>query len=373
MFMAQTVANLQIARAIAASMVVLGHTLREAFNAVPNIQPAFAPSFGVGVDVFFVISGFIMAYISDGRIGQPGYAGYFLRSRIARVVPLYWFYTLLLVAATVAMPQLLDNASFNITHILTSLAFYPWAPTGDIVQPILALGWTLNYEMMFYGVFFVLLLCLSAHMVLPAIASLFGFLALVFAFVDLSGTPFAFWFRPIILEFVAGIALFAIYKSGLRLNAHLSWVLLVASIFAWLALPQFLRGDPIGWRWLQLGVPAALFVASLTLRKPSQKPSNAAKRFAILVGDSSYTLYLSHPFVLTIVYVVWSRLGLFQSLGVSVYVIVTCFCCVCGAIIGYWLIEKPISKLTRSWVKGSTGKTPVSIRTYPVVTAVAVK
>lgn len=374
MFMAQTVANLQIARATAATLVVVGHSLQEISNTANEIKVPFGPEFGVGVDVFFVISGFIIAYISDGRMGQPGYAAYFLRSRLARVVPLYWLYTLLLVSVTLALPHLLNKATFDISHILASLMFYPWSPSADALQPILALGWTLNYEMMFYGVFFVLLVCVSAHLVLPVIALIFGFLSLAFAIVDLSGTPFAFWFRPIILEFVAGIVLFAIYKSGFRLHAHAALLLLAGSFFVWLALPYILTGDPIYWRWLQLGVPATLFVGALVFWEERQAQPNALKRFAIHIGDSSYSLYLSHPFVLTIVYLFWSRLGLFQTLGVLAYVVVTSVCCIIVSIIGYRLIEKPISIRTKPWVKGvSTQPIIRRARLYQENPAVAAK
>src|SRR5947209_12231521 len=140
--------SVQILRAIAALSVAIGHA--QAFIAIPMDKQgqAFGWNFllpwGAGVDLFFVISGFIMVYSSEKLFAAPGGGGTFGWRRLTRVVPLYWCAMLLLLAKSALQQKPLPDAA----SVVTSFLFIPWvAQGGEIPRPFYELGWTLNYEM----------------------------------------------------------------------------------------------------------------------------------------------------------------------------------------------------------------------------------
>src|ERR1700730_5914930 len=125
--------NIQSLRALAALSVAYFHT---DFGGI---------RFGsFGVDVFFVISGFIMA-----QICQTDSSHFFLR-RLVRIVPLYWALTLLIFGLAKFAPWLVYRAPADWADLARSLFFVPYQNKSGLVQPELFLGWTLNYEMFFY-------------------------------------------------------------------------------------------------------------------------------------------------------------------------------------------------------------------------------
>jgi exopolysaccharide production protein ExoZ len=146
-----TLNSIQYLRAVAAVMVPYHHArarLPGIYEVLPN------PLGGAGVDLFFVISGFIMVITTAGRGSRPGD---FMLRRIARIVPSYWFYTTALALFIVAMPGVL-NLSVTLPHYLESIFFVPHVSrdnqlsfcTGErSLQPLLQPGWTLNFEMFF--------------------------------------------------------------------------------------------------------------------------------------------------------------------------------------------------------------------------------
>ena len=149
--------GIQALRAIAALLVVFGHAAHEAEAIAARVGvPAIDPSFlywGSGVDIFFVISGFIMVHTSAELFGRPGAWRIFLGRRIARIVPLYWLLTSLLLIGSLFVPQLLNVPIGDWQHILASYLFIPSLRGGSEIRPVMALGWTLNFEMFFYLLF----------------------------------------------------------------------------------------------------------------------------------------------------------------------------------------------------------------------------
>jgi len=139
--------NSQILRFIAAAAVLTKHSI---VLFLPGSALLTIPWSG-GVDLFFVISGFIMAWLTRDWFGRPGASGQFLLRRAIRIIPPYWFFTSLMVATLLIAPDAPRHTRFAIGPAIASYAFFPWPrPSDGGVWPLLAQGWTLNYEAFFY-------------------------------------------------------------------------------------------------------------------------------------------------------------------------------------------------------------------------------
>ena len=141
--------SIQYLRGFAAMMVVLFHALHE--TAGLGLGSATVHILEAGVDIFFVISGFIMYYTTRRGMGTLE----FYRHRIIRIVPLYWLITSFVVVLMLVAPRLLQSSKFDLAHVLASYAFIPWPHPihPGVMEPALAPGWTLNFEMAFYLLF----------------------------------------------------------------------------------------------------------------------------------------------------------------------------------------------------------------------------
>ena len=331
--------GLQMLRFFAAFSVLLGHVMHEALSFAfgGTESPAiFAQNnFGAGVDVFFVISGFIMFYISDGKFGQPGAQRAFLTRRLIRLVPLYWLFTLLMLLATVVLPAQLAHSQLNLGHVLASFLFIPWPDSTGLAHPVLGLGWTLNYEMFFYVVFSLALL-LPQRLGLLAITGFFVGLTLINALVGPTQTQIAFWTDPIILEFLLGIGLAMLAKSRLQLSTPIAVLLLVTGIAGIAFAPMLGLGGPYS-RFIVAGIPASLIVAAAVFGL-RETPRGIAKAL-VLGGDASYALYLSHPFSINVVVLAWAKLHLGSP---WLFIATAVVCAIAGAVVLHFAIERPL-------------------------------
>jgi exopolysaccharide production protein ExoZ len=140
--------SLQILRFVAAFSVVLFHLGSGIAVELGSSDNVF--DFGtVGVDIFFVLSGFIISYTARPERG----IGYFAIRRFARVVPLYWLLTLSVIAIVTIKPSLLNSTTVTYDAVVKSFLFIPYEKSSGAVQPLLFLGWTLCYEMFFYVIY----------------------------------------------------------------------------------------------------------------------------------------------------------------------------------------------------------------------------
>ena len=283
--------NLHLLRAVAALAVVYFHSTSEAgLNLPVNIGSH-------GVDVFFVISGFIIA-----RIGA-GSAGRFLLRRVIRIVPFYWAATLALFAAAALAPHILRSTRADYVQLLCSLFFIPRETSYAGVVPTLILGWSLNYEMYFYLMFAL------ALAVAPRAASLVCCLGIISMamLIDASGVSHPsvrFYARPLVFEFVYGVCVFAVFAAAERhigwyaQRPQIRWALLFVALGAafWIGVEEFHGGFGVP-RFLVAGLPACVLVlAALLLERVYSV--NAQSNIVFLLGESSYILYLIHPYVI---------------------------------------------------------------------------
>ena len=298
--MRRTLFNVQFLRLIAASSILFTHAAGLVF---PDSAMVANVPWVAGVDVFFVISGFIMTWMTDGQFGSRAASKNFLMRRVIRIAPPYWFFTLLTAAAVIVAGGRIKNVTADPLQILTSLTFVPWPRIDGELLPIVPQGWTLNYEAFFYLAF---ALCMCFRRGLALLVVLFTILALSSPLIPGRWFVFRFFADPIILEFVAGIALARLYMSGIRLRPVFSLVMLAVALAYFLGMPAF---HGAYYRPLQYGIPATLLAAAFILG-PEPERIGRLGRAVVAGGDSSYTLYLSHKLTVAVALLACAYAGL---------------------------------------------------------------
>ncbi|XBQ16373.1 MAG: acyltransferase [Oceanicaulis sp.] len=336
---------IQALRALAA-LLVLGLHLgqQETRFLEAAISPVFAAAGMSGVDLFFVISGFVMVWVTrHAPHGSAGFSARFLYARITRIYPPYWLAT----AAMLAGYLLLDGAFSRQAGDLNVPASLALWPVGG--PPVLVVGWTLIHEMYFYLVFAALLL--APRRWLPALLAVWiATAALAGALLAPGSAPVLHLItHPLTAEFVLGCGAGLLAASGRRAFALPSiglgvvWWLAATILIDWSpgAIP------PAGWdRVAAFGIPAAFIVygvAGLDLDTAS-RPS----RVLIRLGDWSYALYLIHLPLVAALARVWAAVlpegGVVGSVG---YLVTGAAISIAAAGLMHRLFEQPVLRLTR--------------------------
>lgn len=327
----QTLNVIQYLRAVAALAVVASH----APDQVAVYMQYFDFALGkAGVDLFFVISGFIMVTAARARSG----ADFFVR-RLIRVVPLYWGLTLLLAGAGLMLPQLLRVIHVTPEGVAQSLLFIPHVTQG-VAGPLLAPGWTLNFEMLFYAVFAVLF----AVPVLRRIALMTSLFAAMVAvgllWPVVRDNPIGEMLTsPLLLEFTAGMMVGYGVQRGWLPGPRLA-VAMVLAAGVWMALAH---GAGLH-RVVFAGLPAVAVVwALVALERAGHMPKAAVLRH---LGDASYSIYLSHLFVYGVVRIVWPRVfdsgSYLEGVG---YMLCMMGAAIIAGLVLYHLAERPVTRL----------------------------
>ena len=330
-------------RFAAAGMVLLGHAQHQV-REVPGMdlshfqQLGNAAFYASGVDVFFVLSGFIMHAIAGEKFGRPQAATDFMLRRLARIVPPYWAFTSLMLLATVLFANHVNHKQLSLDLVMGSYYFIPTPNGHGDLYPVLILGWTLNFEMLFYTIFAIGLRWPRAR----GLAFIVGFVS----FLGLGGLLFeprspqlAFWFNPVVFEFLFGIGLARLHATGWR--GSNTWGLTTLALgIALLLLGSPYSGASPFWvpRAFWMGVPSLLICAAAVLTREARSfgPIGDLLAFA---GDTSYLLYLSHPFTLAVMVSLARRSGLSDP---WTYIVLGCLACVVVAALLHRFVEKPM-------------------------------
>jgi len=285
--------NIQILRGLVALLVVLCHTVYSTWVSDPRFTlGGNLDNFGpVGVDLFFVISGFIIAHTSFVH-GQRGPMD-FVRQRLWRVVPLY----ALLSAPWVVFAALAGPLDGD--KLLATLTF--WPATDRISMTYLSVGWTLCFETLFYAAAALCLLLPGRRIVVGLILAYLS----CWAGAIWTGAPILIFLgNPISGEFLMGVAIahFARRRSPLLGAAALmiGVTTLVGQLingYGWIHSAHLvLDGSQSLQRLILWGIPSAFIVLAAVLMAP-WRPVALAKPLVAL-GAASYSLYLVHPLVL---------------------------------------------------------------------------
>ena len=279
--------GLQVLRIVAACLVLLTHSTFYVSERLDKHFPVWNRG-TTGVDIFFVISGFVMIYSSRNLVAMANGWRNFAQRRIARIVPLYWFATTLKIGVMLLTTGFVLHAQLSPAVAAYSYLFLPARNAGGEIRPLLGVGWTLNFEMFFYFIF-TLALFLRAG-VLRFVGIILTALALGAYFRRTSWPAVAFYLDTIVLEFFFGMLIAKACLAGKYLPRLSCIPLLAAGFFA------LLCSRP-GWnvpKALLDGVPAAVIVwaaASLgDLDKYIPRP-------VLYLADASYAIYLFHPMI----------------------------------------------------------------------------
>lgn len=358
--------NLQILRFLAAALVLISHIQHEAlkgyFLDAASYQPWTAIYFAGGVDIFFVISGFIMYAIAGNEFGRSGAALKFFLRRLMRIAPPYWIFTSAMIGAAIVFQSHVTHSALAFDHILSSYFFLPYNNPYGKPFPVLMLGWTLNYEMFFYIVFSAALL-FPKKIGLLILFGVIGGLGLLGAGGAFPALPFSFWSNPIVFEFLFGILLAMAREGNLRCSRAAGWLAIGAGFAAMLVLKE--RGIAEHFwvmRALWMGIPALLICGGVVLARDSAAAPGFFKRQLVLCGDASYAIYLTHPFALNAVALLWARLG-FRTPWVYVAAASVASLLV-GVLVHVWL-ERPMTK----YLNGVVDKRLARRQTLPLGSA----
>ena len=268
--------NIQILRAVAALMVVTNHFLSGTVGGI------FKYNGGFGVDIFFVISGFLMIYTQrDDKTSIS-----FFASRVRRIYPLYIILSLPLIITTFPLERTL--AIIGNLLLLPGLNFPNYHMANDP-------AWTLVYEMIFYAMFSVALLFSRKPVVVCLITCSMIILCLLFVHEQkrLGWVNLGYILTDkLMLNFAAGCVLAILFKYvRLRLPFLLGLVIVIAMCY--LALKVLTPLD----RFYKYGIPSIVIVAIALVTKAG---SGFIYQFFHKIGDCSYSIYLSHIYIIMI-------------------------------------------------------------------------
>jgi exopolysaccharide production protein ExoZ len=282
--------SVQYLRGIAAMMVVWHHSLGQ----IPATQEFIrVPELGSwGVQLFFVISGFIMLVTTWEKPITPMQ---FMANRIKRIVPLYWLVTVALAGIAILAPSVFKTLKWEWVDLAKSLLFVPYWNTTfpDMIAPLLLPGWSLDYEMFFYGLF-ALALLMRREWRVPVMVGTMGVLI------------------------VGGLLWHPTSAPGMTYTNHM--------------MLEFAGGMVLGRWWVSKKHP----------RRDGGHP------ILMALGDASYSIYLTHIFTLGALRIVWVRFVPVASLGSSLaWLALAVPVCALTGYACYRLVEKPITVAIR--------------------------
>ncbi|NKI68974.1 acyltransferase family protein [Collimonas pratensis] len=366
-----TLNNLQFLRFLASFIVVFAHAELYEFRG-ENVSGGFFNLGGLGVDVFFVLSGFIMVHVSQGISGNRlSASGIFFIKRLARVFPLYAFFTLLTVALSyffvhhpfdhnLSLEQNYNAHKTDLTYIWQSLTFSNYG-----VVPIFSIGWTLVYEFWFYVLFAIFIAsCLNVYV-------FFASYAVIIVTANYFGIakvgPMNALMSVQMLEFVAGIFLYAIYNKTRSINSKAWFVFLLSLLAAFLLLahddPYFIVAFASDLnRRVVLWGGAAFCIVFFFL---SLEGIFVPRKLFIFLGDASYSIYLTHWFCMTLIPFAFWSIGWFPKGSVAIYVFISVAIASSISVLAYVGIERPLNQYLQGKIKALTSRVKVGYQTAP--------
>lgn len=336
------IGSLQILRALAALAVAYGHAAHDAelLAARQGMMLAFPLKdlSGLGVDLFFAISGFVMVLSAAPLFGTAGASRRFFLRRLLRIVPIYWLVTFIFLAVVFFKPRVLSSTGIGLWDIVRSLLFIPYQRAdSDLIQPVYGLGWTLNYEMFFYLLFALAVMLPIRQAIAAVIGALLAFVAAGWLMQPVAA-HWRFWTDPILLEFAFGVVAGALYLSPFKPGRGAGLALLVLGVVLFVAL-NITGEKPGGWARLWMaGLPLAMAMAGTVFAFPQ---GSTGLSLLETLGDASYALYLFHPIVIRTQSLAGGAANVPAGWG---YVLVALVASAVLAVAIYRMFERPVTR-----------------------------
>ena len=327
--------SIQYLRFLGAILVLCYHIYALNYRYYPDINLPYIFSIGnFGVDIFFVISGYIMALISTNS--QPGFKTTcrFLLKRARRIYPIYWLYTLIVLAIYAVYPNLVNSSYAETPSLFRSFFLLP-----SDTNPWLNVGWTLIYEVYFY-LLIALLMFFKVEIRNIVLSSYFIFIlsySYIFYFDNNPENPLEkYYLSPLICEFILG---YWLYHKSTLLSLRSGVVIILLALIVLLGATYLFDINSNLKRFIIYGFPALLITFGFL------SVFHERKNFVFIskLGDISYSTYLSHVLVLNFVGVTFSFLGLNSPYASLICIIFSFIAVYFWSYISYQYIEKRIS------------------------------
>jgi peptidoglycan/LPS O-acetylase OafA/YrhL len=351
--------SIQLLRAVAASLVVYHHFVTQPIsNKVSSWQQNFyhLKNFGcIGVDLFFVISGFIIMYVANKYIGFTEGIQFLIR-RYCRIVPIYYITTLLFLGVLLVLKffKIFDFDSSYETlgnSLADSFLILPTTEKLWSFSPLLKVGWTLSFEWLFYLFFFITIIFKVKHK-LSCLMCLI--VSLVVSGQNLTSLDFRLIFlsNPILLEFLLGVMVCWIYLKYDRMPLYIAASCLVIGVSTYIFLIFYgfgyiwnhmnvLSGLLSLERFLLWGLPSSFIVMGCVFLEKSHRLNRIWNNpWVQLIGDASYSIYLVHPILFLLVVLPFEKVS--SQLSIDIVILIQTLIAIICSVAFYILVEKPL-------------------------------
>jgi peptidoglycan/LPS O-acetylase OafA/YrhL len=295
-----------------------------------------------GVELFFVISGFVMIISSENLIKVKCGWKIFVVKRIIRIVPIYWIITTFKLILLLKTSGVVLHSQLSFWLVLKSYFFIPALNMDGEYRPLYGVGWTLNMEMFFYLLFTI---ALAFKWKPIAFLALFFIPLAVLSYFKHPGWPdVAFYADPIVLDFLYGMIAAKLILQGYKISQGIAIACIIGGL-----LYMFVPVDvsPIKYPVNELTTGLAAFVviySGASINGDERK----LWRWPVYLGTASYSLYLIHPSIAPLMPTVLSRLNYkVPLLSVTLSVLVAVF----GGVFFYRYCEVPVTKFFKKLLK----------------------
>jgi exopolysaccharide production protein ExoZ len=331
--------GIQVLRFVASALVLVAHATIYTAERLDPAVPVWRVG-GAGVDIFFVISGFVIVLAGRGR-GKDAWVSWrsFLAKRVLRIYPMYWLATMLNLAVLIVLPKTVLHSKFEANDLIQWFLLIPTRNADDRIEPLLGVGWTLYFETFFYALFaLTLALRRSPYVLLPPILIA---CALASALRQPDWPAWTVYLDPRVLEFLLGM-LVALAKDRLTPHPRAGAVIAVAGfvlLFMFGAIGDFSE-------FCVRAAASALIVAGTVALEPWL--TGRVHPALLFFGAASYAIYLMHPLIVPAVPMVLAKLHLLDA-GLSIV-----GCISAGLIVPcivYQWVERPILAFGSTWLR----------------------